>query len=277
MDIVRFMGGLGNQMFQYAFLSSLRAKGRIVYGSMDFYDKYCNISNNEELIGAPFRPYIMNEIFDNVKFDVVDSSYVDKAKKEKSSYYIEKNYSKLCEDVYLTKDCIFDGYWQTEKYFKDIRKKLLHDFEFTRVPKALRDYGDYIDGNYISVHVRHGDYIKYQFRCHICPESYYRDAMNYMKKFFPDAGFIFFSDDLAWCKETFNCEIFDGKAMFSTYQDWYDMYLMTRCVGNIIANSSFSWWGAWLNQSLEKMVIAPKNWYKRYPDNDIRCDDWLSM
>lgn len=100
--------------------------------------------------------------------------------------------------------------------------------------------------------------------------------MNYMKKIFPDVHFVFFSDDIEWVKYNFDFEnmIICVPELFMEYKDWYDMYLMTLCKGNIIANSSFSWWGAWLNQNPDKIIVAPKLWLNNKKTPDIWCDGW---
>lgn len=293
MDIVRFQGGLGNQMFQYAFLASLRSRGRDVYGSMDFYHK--SSSWDEDAMETIWRPYVMDKIFENVHFDIVDDNVFENIvhkwgtresineNGEATSilnvlhYFSETTYGTYCDDVYKATNCAYDGYWQTEKYFRAIRPNILHDFKFTHTSKELREYGDILQKEYVAIHVRRGDYIKFQYRCHICSKEYYEKAIMYMQKIFPDARFIIFSDDIDWCKDNFDAIVFEGKHIFDNYEDWFDMYLMTRCKGNIISNSSFAWWGAWLNQNKNQVVISPKIWYKLYNAHDVWCDDWIRM
>ena len=100
--------------------------------------------------------------------------------------------------------------------------------------------------------------------------------MSYIRTVAPGAKFIFFSDDVKWVRENFHLEnmMICTESMFTEYQDWYDMYLMTQCAGNIISNSTFGWWGAWLNQN-KGVVIAPKEWLKGMETPDIWCDGWI--
>ena len=100
-----------------------------------------------------------------------------------------------------------------------------------------------------------------------------------MKDKVGNCKFIFFSNDMEWVKRNYNIEnaIYVNSTLFDNYQDWYDMYLMSMCKHNIIANSTFSWWGAWLNSNKEKIVIAPNKWVNLCDYKDIYPDDWIKM
>ncbi len=113
----------------------------------------------------------------------------------------------------------------------------------------------------------------------ICTKDYYLRAIEYIRKIEPNSKLIFFSDDLEWVKDNFDIPnaIYCSKNLFEHYEDWYDMYLMSKCRHNIIANSSFSWWGAWLNQNKEKIIVAPSKWIRYAKTPDIWCEGWVSL
>lgn len=288
MDIVRFKGGLGNQMFQYAFLESLRHRNREVKASLGFYEKH---KHN-------VMPFILDSVFQNVKIQTVQESIFEdidyrwrqiKEDKEqlkrfkedysKRFFWVEDKDSEYREDVYKTQNCTFVGYWQTEKYFKEIETDIRKAFLFCNIESQLYELGKVLNNSYCSVHLRRGDYLQNDLYEGICDKEYYNKAIKYMKYFMPDIKFIFFSDDISWVRRNWMIEgaIFCSEKMFNDYQNWYDMYLMSQCKCNIIANSSFSWWGAWLNKKPEKVVIAPKKWLNGENTPDIWCNGWIKL
>lgn len=286
MDIVRFKGGLGNQMFQYALVEALRNRKRMVRSSLGYYD-----------IHPETRPFVLNEVFKNVDLNVVDEKIflemderwkkikekpesLEKFKKnvKERFFYVEENFLQYNNDVFRTKNCIFVGYWQTEKYFIDIRNRILNCFSFHVTEEKLKQLGEKIQYNYIGVHIRRGDYLSIDMH-NVCSLAYYKKAIEYMRKIYPNSKFIFFSDDINWIEKNFKEKnmLVCNKELFDSYQDWYDMYLMTLCKGNIISNSTFSWWGAWLNNNPGKIIIAPKIWIKEIGKYDIWCNDWIKL
>lgn len=285
MDIVRFKGGLGNQMFQYAFVEALRSQGREVACNLGFYRS--NKGVMPFVLDSVFRSVELNEIEDeefnkvnekwkNIKCDPLKKAEFEERLSERF-FWVESGHCLYDENVFKTQNCVYVGYWQTEKYFYKLRERLLQCFSFQVQEEKLKKLGEYIDSqNYVSVHIRRGDF--QQLETHkVCTLSYYIEAMKYVKKNCNDVKFIFFSDDMDWVKENFEekevllCE----KGMFECYQDWYDMYLMTRCRGNIIANSSFSWWGAWLSGN--DLVISPKVWLNGIETPDIWNERWIRL
>ena len=290
MDIVRFSGGLGNQMFQYAFMEALKDKGRVVKASLGFYKKHPD--------AMPFSllsvfPNIELECISDNEFDVIDGEW----KKVKQSDLLEEFCQNVSErffwvedivkapcvyqpDVFLTKNCTFVGFWQTEKYFK-IRAQLMHKFQFMDDSSALRDFARKLSREvYVSVHVRRGDYLDNSSAyMGICTQDYYEAAVEYIRRKERNAKFIYFSDDMNWVKNNISSSeaVYFEKNMFPDYEDWYDMYLMSICKHNIIANSSFSWWGAWLNQNEQKIVVAPAKWLGYSDTPDIWCDGWIKL
>lgn len=286
MDIVRFKGGLGNQMFQYALVEALRCCGKRVGGNLGFYRKHRDT-----------MPFMLDKVFPNIElnevsdeeFKNVDNRWIEvkqndeeyryyKEHPEKRFFYVEDNVYHYDDNVFKTKDCTYVGYWQTERYFKNIRRKILQVFEFDKNNMILKKMGDNLTENYVGIHIRREDYLSLP-TYNICDIDYYEKAMQIVKRKISNARFIFFSDDLKWVYNQFYSKdvIFFDSSMVPDYQDWYDMYLMTKCRGNIIANSSFSWWGAWLNQNMGKVVVSPKIWIKGRETPDIWCDEWIKI
>lgn len=287
MDIVRFKGGLGNQMFQYAFVEALRNCGRDVGCSLGFY------KNNPQQM-----PFVLNKVFPNIELKEVGEEHFNeinmewRAIKENDDrrrefeknvetrfFWVEKNARTYYPDVFKTKNCAFIGYWQSEKYFMQIKKTMVRTFEFRPNEKKLIELGEKVSRGYVSIHIRRGDFLNLP-AFNVCTVKYFESAIQRMKEIFGKVNFIFISDDIVWVK-TFTLEKDDfvvERNMFERYSDWYDMYLMTKCeYGNIVSNSSFSWWGAWLNQNEKKVVIAPHVWDKEVPTPDIWCEDWTKM
>ena len=128
------------------------------------------------------------------------------------------------------------------------------------------------------MHIRRGDYLELP-QVNICTRDYYMQAMQKMKALRKETKFIVFSDDKEWIENNFDMQdmVICTANLFDKYEDWYDMYLMSCCNGNIIANSSFSWWGAWLNQNKDKIVIAPSVWNTKRNTPDVWCEDWIKQ
>jgi len=149
------------------------------------------------------------------------------------------------------------GYFQSEKYFKHNREHILELFSPQKqIEEHLsKKYEALIDNeDCVSVHIRRGDYLKLSEFHAVLGKEYYGKAMDK----YHDANFVFFSDDIEWCKQTFKGKNF---TFIEKQPDVLDMFLMSRICHNIIANSSFSWWGAWLNQIDAQTVVAPSRWY----------------
>jgi len=291
MDIVRFKGGLGNQMFQYAFVEALRSRGREVKISLGFY------ANHLDLV-----PFVLDKVFINAYLPEIEEEFFAQIdfrwKRIKQSrvlleeyrkniedrfFYVEENDCVYDERVFQTKNCVFVGYWQTEKYFCKIRDSLLHIFRFAYGERKLEKLRtDFLsDTRYVGVHVRRGDYLEnYDLWGNLGESNYYQNAILFMENQVPNLKLVFFSDDIQWVKMNLRYEeaIYIESNMFDHYMPWYDMDLMSCCAHNIIANSSFSWWAAWLNQNKEKIVIAPEKWFFDGRDQqDICPDDWIRL
>lgn len=289
MDIIRFKGGLGNQMFQYAFLKSLMQRGRDVRGNLGFYRLHPDLMH-----------FCLTDVFSNIDIQFIEDNIFNKIDKRwkriKEQEDILKeflfNYSERFfwvedskfydEHVFETRNCVFVGYWQTEKYFKHIRSELLNDFSFhpgdTKFEKMKIELKGHKD--YVSIHIRRCDYLKNpEIYGDLSATNYYYNAKKYISTRVNNPIYVYFSDDIQWVKENFKDKngIYIEENLFDDYQVWYDMCLMSCCANNIIANSSFSWWAAWLNQNENKNIISPEPWFLNCDMSDIYCEKWIKI
>ena len=155
-----------------------------------------------------------------------------------------------------------DGYFQSEKYFCDYEDFIYNLFAPSdEIQEYINNKYSKILNNSTSIHVRRGDYIKFQDKHPICSVDYYLSAIEEIGEY----KFVVFSDDIDWCKSVFEGDAF---TFIEGEKDWMDLYLMSQCKNNIIANSSFSWWAAWLNRNISKKIIAPKTWFGQAINHD---------
>jgi len=166
----------------------------------------------------------------------------------------------------LTQSADLRGFFQSEKYFLHCHEEIQQRLSpHASLPRYCHEkYGRIFKERACSIHVRRGDYVNHPYFTDLCQGNYYEQAMS---KFPRDSLFLVFSDDIAFCKTRFIGENF---FFVSGENQVTDLCLMSMCQSHIIANSSFSWWGAWLNPSLTKTVIAPRNWFAgEYADSTI--------
>ena len=283
--IIVYRGGLGNQMFQYALARKFEKMGKYVTADLSFYSKSNLCSFNLEQVFKDIKltecNYLIYIKYKFGYFDIKTSLYKTKIYKEIDAFEEKK----VCANEYVKKgeEGIYDGYWQSEKYFIDIRETLLNDFHFPLGEKKLQLISERMKHeNAISVHIRRGDYLDEKVNGrygNICTKEYYKKAIQMIKRKINHPIFYFFSDDIEWVKANIYIEngTYIKKNDFDDFHDWYDMYLMTICKHNVIANSSFSWWGAWLNQNETKMVIAPHKWINGCELPDICPQEWIRL
>jgi hypothetical protein len=180
-------------------------------------------------------------------------------------------------------EIFLDGFFQTEKYFADFSKVIREDLKL-KTPLSLiaQDWEKRIqkDDFPVAVHVRRGDYVAHRDFGGIATEEYYQKASRILLKTLPHARFYVFSDDISWCMEHLHLPGMTIYIDAPHLQDHEELILMSKCKHNIIANSSFSWWGAWLNDNPEKIVIAPAKWSNLHDKNwyrDIIPDHWMRI
>lgn len=181
-------------------------------------------------------------------------------------------------------DCYLAGYWQSEKYFQDVAPVIRADFTFkSQLVGKNAEFAEQISRvNAVSLHVRRGDYAnnpKTTATHGLCSLDYYRAAIQHVSNLVEQPRFFIFSDDIGWVKASleidFPCQYVDHNQGAESYND---MRLMSLCKHHIIANSSFSWWGAWLNSNVEKIVVAPKKWFANGRDvNDLIPQNWVVL
>lgn len=298
MIIVKLSGGLGNQMFQYAAALGLASKkNQKLFIDLSFFHNYdlheyalkhFNISTEIiEDIGK-FNYKIINKYIPT-KFH----KYIKKIPPygvsifKESAINFDPLFFNINDDIYL------DGYWQSDKYFKEYEKIVRKEFTFKKpISEINLIIAEKIQStNSISLHMRRGDYVvnKNTNQMHgICNLDYYYSAINLILSKVNSPYFFIFSDDINWVKSNLKLEAkhlfvehnseFDGRR-YTANKNHEDIRLMSLCKHNIIANSSFSWWGAWLNQDPGKIVIAPKKWFnnEKFNINDIVPENWLRL
>lgn len=285
MLIVKFNGGLGNQLFQYAFLEYLRLNDQEVYADLSEYHHHRHHYGYEleKVFGCKLERAEKKQIraltIDHNDPIVKCLEKVLKVKICKDSEFYELNRISVIERVPIKVDTYFLGYWQNIHYVRCVESVLREKLIFKELVqgKNLECCERLKDTDTVSIHVRRKDYLQNTNLGGICSEHYYMEAIDYMKARLHMPIFIFFSDDIEWCKDRFGDRSDIHYVDWNTGKDSYkDMHLMSLCKNNIIANSSFSWWGAWLNGNKDKIVIMPKQWTK-YSDSTMMSPGWVRM
>lgn len=252
---VKLVGGLGNQIFQYATGRSLCIKNKIPY----------LLLNAESYKNDPFGRNLGIGNF-KIKGRIIESEFVIKALRKEtklnnliSSFHFYNVFEEAGLKLYNFPQKMgllasVKGYWQSEFYFKNVRKELIGEL----VPRQLPPLPYWVqEKKTVAVHVRRTDYL-IDSRFGFLGEKYYYSSMDLVRKQLGNPLFIFFSDDIDWCKSRFNNNdtiFFEEDGEWS--QDYLQLYLMSKCSHQIIANSSFSWWSGWLNANPDKIIIRP--------------------
>lgn len=277
MNILKFNGGLGNQMFQYAFYLSQKEK-QVGLWLLDVSDSLYHHQGFE-----------LDRIFGLCKHKQLHRKTLGLLKKLgfKIETFEDRNdayYHPVPKVSHRGRIVVYEGFWQSEKYFEGVKDQVRKAFRFdskmlNAMSSSMVEQIENRDMSYVSVHIRRGDYLLEPER-QVCTLEYYRRAMEYMKEHVQKPCFVIFSDDVKWCKEQFG-EV-NERMQYVDWNhradSWQDMCLMSKCSHHIIANSSFSWWGAWLNDKQDKMVICPKHWNVDYPiDTDKIPQNWVRM
>lgn len=278
--IVFYGGGLGNQMFQYALMKNYSILKESVYADLDYY----LLPRNEvfELTNV-FRHIKLKVCSTEQKYELI-KRYADGKIQNK---FVINNESKdgIDKDLLHIEAGIIKGLHQNYYFARLVKDKLSEDFQFDlNIDSQLKRWCKEFENskNTVAVHIRRGDYLSpryYPILGDVCTKQYYMQAMEFMEKQIKDCKFCFFSDDILWVKKNYPKEnaVYIDASMFDKYQNWYDMCLMSFCSHNIVANSTFSWWGAWLNKNANKIVIAPRKWSKTYKFPDICPPEWIRM
>lgn len=280
LHLVECIGRLGNQMFQYAFLRGLKAK----YPDYDF-----RLFTSTDLLTDSIRINDLEHIFDIPDEYLVDEHLAQQVLKTSTSCIrlVKEQTDSFCQKIETDWPLlsIYHGYWQTELYFKEIAPIIRNAFRFDteRLNEKSRHIADRIRSCMaVSIHVRRGDYLtetNQEIYGNLCTPDYYKQAIIMLKERLQSetCHFFLFSDDPAWVKENISVENAVVVNWNQGADSWQDMYLMSLCRHHIIANSSFSWWGAWLNPREDKLVIAPYRWYNDRIAPDILPEGWIAL
>ncbi len=292
MIITHVIGGLGNQMFQYAAGRALSLERREpLYLDVQDYAGY-----------ALHNGYELDRIF-NIKAQLASNAELKKvlgwrayspirkklyrpqlSKFRGKRMFVDTQFSSWRQIKEVPNDCYLMGNWQTEHYFKDYQEAIRADFSFRLPPAGLNAaLAEQISsGVAVSLHVRRGDYVANpaSLAHHgLCSLDYYRRTIDYITARVANPIFYIFSDDIPWVRENllinYQCHYIDHN---KGDESCNDMRLMSLCKHHIIANSSFSWWGAWLNPRADKIVVAPQRWVlSDFDTSDIVPSSWVKI
>lgn len=289
MKIVKYIGGLGNQMFIYSFQYLLQKHyGETIYADTLYYKdhKFHNGLELENIFDIKLTPANVRDILKLAYY--IPNYYLDyhlrRYLPNRKHQYYEPEGGAYTEDVFTKdRDRYYFGYWQDHKYYDAIHDELMSAFRFKH---PLDDRNESIademlsSENSVAVHVRRGDYVTHHLYKDICTEEYYTKAIDVIKSKVDSPVYYVFSNDIAWCKEKLAPIIGDAKII---YVDWNcgkdsyrDMQLMSLCKSLIIANSSFSWWGTYLN-GRKPLVVAPKKWVNEPLAFEFTLDEWVKI
>ena len=291
MKIIKFYGGLGNQLFQYAMLVAVREHFKEeVLMDTSVYASY-GLHNGLE-INRIFATTAKKATPDQIKkiswftTNYKLSRLIHYCLPARKTEFKEITFGMFYPEVFeRTGDCLYDGYWQHHEYFKECRNVILKEFSLRNSfdSQNQKTFNEFITANNIvSVHVRRGDFLNSKLYRGLCGKDYYRKAIEKVKSIVgEEAKFVFFSNDINWCKDNLADLIAPDNISFADWNrgadSYKDLFLMSACRINIIANSSFSWWGAYLNQRDDKVVIAPEKWINKDMPDPIQMPDWIKL
>lgn len=277
MVIVRAMGGLGNQLQQYALYRKLEYMGKDVrLDTSWFYNEslQANMFKERELELNYLNPLPYKEASEDEVRSVLGRMWEEPEKlhhkimrklRPGADPVFEEN-DMYHEEIFAMENKCLVGYWACEKYYADIMDLLREDISFPKSSdRELQNRNDAVirqmeETQSVSVHIRRGDYLDDVNRAlfgGICTDDYYREAIGYIKMRFPEAIFYLFSDDISYVREKYQGEEYQVIDWNQGKNSFYDIMLMSRCKHNICANSTFSFWGARLNPHTDKIMIRP--------------------
>ena len=255
----KLQGGIGNNLFQIAnaYAYSLKYNKELIL----LNEKHGAIHNSL----SSYKDSVLNKI-----------TFLEKYNFSNFKIYNEPffNYTEISE---CKENILMNGYFQSDKYFKDCEediKKMFMSYDINMDDKTKELLKS---DNTCSIHVRRGDFLKHPDHHPAQNLNYFMKATKEMPK---DSVFLIFSDDIEWCKNNFP-KIPNKFYFIEGNKDYEDLYIMSKCKNNIICNSTFSWWGAWLNKNDNKIVVAPSNWfgkaYNNHNTEDLYCDNWIKI
>lgn len=301
MVILGLKAGLGNQLFQYAAARQLALEMNTdLYLDLSFYSA-CN-ERNERL----FRLDLFNIDYLLAKEEDIrilknrrNPGFIYRFSNKigiSSSYYKKSHWSDEELSMYYrgaksSKSVYLSGWFSKPQYFRKISTQIISEFTPRQLSTGAKYWLDSINAtNSVAVHIRRGDYLTIDYFNKL-PLSYYNSAIDYVKGRIKDPVFYFFSDDPNFLSKEFgnkpefrlvNTSEIDGNSV-NKQRDVEDLFLISACKNQIIANSTFSWWGAWLNRNIEKIVVAPHKWFNdrkaqsRYENGQLIPYNWIKL
>jgi hypothetical protein len=290
---VALTDGLANRMFQYAFGVGLANRlHRMVhfdqchycpnkdatFEDVDLRDAFPNIhlpQTPQNRFALTFRNDILGLVYLRASMSKLG---IERYVYEKTSQYDENIYNRC------TWNCQLVGHWQSEKYFNECRKQLLKEFTFLPMTEErnLLVAELMAKTHSVAIHVRKGkDYMALPTEKSLCDMGYYRRAINYMREHVDNPRFFVFTDNKDWVARHFtniDYTLIDWNPVVGRF-NFRDMQLMSLAKHQIVANSTYSWWGGYLNRNPQKIVIAPDPWWtlEWYRDTDIVPDEWVKL
>ncbi|PSG86522.1 alpha-1,2-fucosyltransferase [Aurantibacter aestuarii] len=275
MIIIKLKGGLGNQLFQYATAKALALR----------HNTMLRIDHSN------FETYKLHD-YGLYHFNITDQLYkkepkwlakIEKKLKLKTFYNEDDHGFRYNNELKHQKayKLFLDGYFQCEDYFLEYRQEILEALKITSPLKPItKQTLETINScSSVALHVRRGDYLLHDVH-NTDKAAYYDKAMSYIESKVENPIYFMFSDDIDWVKENFSSK---HQMVFIDFNDastnYEDIKLMSNCKHNIIANSSFSWWSAWLNTNPEKIITAPKHWFNgdMYDFTDLVPKSWIKF
>ena len=283
MILVRINGGLGNQLFQYATARAISLKlNRKLFLDIAWYRNIHTQENRSDPNATTPRDFLLNNY--NIQSRVVNKFHLNWIKRleirsKYSKFYKllfdgplnNLSYTKINQDtfplesiqehphIYLT------GYWQNNDIIEEYKNLLSNDLTLKRPlsPNNQDHFKSINKTNSVAIHVRRGDYISKpkSHEVHVsCSNNYYYDSIDYLQNKLTNLHYFIFSDDMTWVKN--NLEFTINTTFIDNNEPEYEhLFLMSQCKHQITANSTFSWWAAWLNTNPAKIIITPKHWY----------------
>lgn len=299
MIVVKLMGGLGNQMFQYAFARHIQVQTgqRIIFITTGFLkDTSGRVYALEhfKLKDATVPGFLKQWYYTVIlKMKVMIFTKCDKKKgfgehnyhelTERGLYYTNDMFDYYREKLTSRKNRYIFGFFQSEKYFADIESSLRKEFKCkeTYSKKYMEMQKKILECNSVCLHIRRGDYIgaDWSTLVHVCNDEYYIKAMDEVAHKVKLPKFFVFSnnhDDLEWIRINFKFQ-YEVTYVDLNNSDYKELMLMSKCNHFILSNSSFSWWASYLSTNKEQVVVAPDRWHKEFEAHDIYRSHWIKM
>lgn len=275
MRLIKMTGGLGNQMFIYALY--LQMKKRFSSVQIDLSDMvHYKVHHGYEMnriFNLPKTEFCINQKLKKVLEFLFFKTILERKQNGSLKAYTKK---------YIWPFIYFKGFYQSEKYFSEIKDEIRQAFTFNlnianaQSLEMMRQID--ADDKAVSLHIRRGDYLQPKhwesIGC-VCQLPYYQNALSELEKRIPNPSYYVFSDDIDWVKENIPLENATYINWNKGEDSWQDMMLMSHCRNHIICNSTFSWWGAWLNPRKDKVVIIPEKWFNHSEAPYIYPDGWI--